>query len=195
MEILLSSISTKQLLLGKVIGLGIGGLLQILFWFLSGWFILGMASTTVGGMFIGLEIPARLIAFGVVYFILGYLIFGTLFAIIGALTPTYREGQQISVSIIPAGVIPLMIVPFFANNPDHPVTYFLTFFPITAPVTSMIRIGVGNISSWELGLSITLLLISVAGLLFLGAKVFRTFLLMYGKKPSLREIIRNLSQA
>jgi len=195
MEILLSSISTKQLFLGKVIGLGIGGLLQILFWFLSGWLILGMVSTTVGGMFSGLEIPARLIAFGVVYFILGYLIFGTLFAIIGALTPTFREGQQISFFIVPAGGITLVLAPFFANNPDHPVTYFLTFFPITAPVSSMIRIGIGNISFWELGLSITLLLISVAGLLFLGAKVFRAFLLMYGKKPSLREIIRSLSQA
>jgi ABC-2 type transport system permease protein len=195
MEILLSSISTRQLLLGKVIGLGIGGLLQILFWFLSGWFILGMVSTTVGGMFIGLEIPVRLIAFGTVYFILGYLIFGTLFAIIGALTPTFREGQQIAFFIVPAGGIPLVLAPFFANNPDHPVTYFLTFFPITAPVSSVIRIGVGNISFWELGLSITLLLISVAVLLFLGAKVFRTFLLMYGKKASLREIIRSLSQA
>jgi len=195
MEILLSSISTRQLLLGKVIGLGIGGLLQILFWFLSGWFILGMVSTTVGGMFIGLEIPVRLIAFGAVYFILGYLIFGTLFAIIGALTPTFREGQQIAFFIVPAGGIPLVFAPFFANNPDHPVTYFLTFFPITTPVSSVIRIGVGNISFWELGLSITLLLISVAVLLFLGAKVFRTFLLMYGKKASLREIIRSLSQA
>ena len=116
MEVLLSSISTKQLLLGKVIGLGIGGLLQILFWLLSGGLILGMASTTVGGMFSGLEIPTRLVVFGAVYFILGYLIFGTLFASIGALTPTYREGQQISFFIMPAGIIPLMIVPFFAEK-------------------------------------------------------------------------------
>ena len=195
MEILLSSISTKQLLLGKVIGLGIGGLLQILFWLLSGGLILSVASTTVGGMFSGLEIPTRLIAFGVVYFILGYLIFGTLFASIGALTPTYREGQQISFFIMPAGIIPLMLVPFFANNPDHPITYFLTLFPITAPVTSMIRLGVGNISSWQLALNITLLLISAVGLLFLGAKIFRMFLLMYGKKPSLREVIRSLRQS
>ena len=195
MEILLSSISTKQLLLGKVIGLGIGGLLQILFWLLSGGLILSMVSTTVGGMFSGLEIPTRLVVFGAVYFILGYLIFGTLFASIGALTPTYREGQQISFFIMPAGIIPLMIVPFFADNPDHTITYFLTLFPITAPVTSMARLGIGNISSWQLALNIALLLISAVGLLFLGAKVFRTFLLMYGKKPSLREVIRSLRQA
>jgi len=195
MEILLSSISTTQLLLGKVIGLGIGGLIQVLFWFVSGGLILGIASTTVGGMFSSLEIPTRLVVFGAVYFILGYLIFGTLFATIGAVVTTYREGQQISFFIMPAGFIPLMLVPFFAENPDHPLTYFMTLFPTTAPLTSMIRLGVGNISSWQLALNITLLLISVVGLLFLGAKVFRTFLLMYGKKPSLREIIRSLRQA
>lgn len=195
MEILLSSISTRQLLLGKVIGLGAAGLLQIIFWFVSARFIVGLASDTIGGMFSTLEVPVRLIAFGIVYFILGYLLFGTLFATIGAVVTTYREGQQLAFFIIPLGIIPLMLTPFFAENPSHPIAYFLTFFPISAPVTSMIRLGVGNISSWQLALNITLLSISVVGLLFIGAKVFRTFLLMYGKKPSLKEVIRSLRQA
>jgi len=195
MEILLSSISAKQLLLGKVIGLGAAGLLQIFFWFVSARFIVGLASDTIGGMFSTLEIPVRLIAFGIVYFILGYLLFGTLFANIGAVVPTYREGQQLAFFIIPLGVVPLVLTPFFAENPSHPITHILTFFPISAPVTSMIRLGIGNISSWQLGLNMTIVAISIAGLLLLGAKVFRTFLLMYGKKPGLREIIRSLRQA
>jgi len=195
MEILLSSISTRQLLLGKVIGLGAAGLLQIIFWFISARFIVGLASDTIGGMFSTLEIPVRLIAFGIVYFILGYLLFGTLFAIIGAVVPTYREGQQLAFFIIPLGVIPLVLTPFFAENPSHPITHILTFFPISAPVTSMIRLGIGNISSWQLGLNMTIAVISIAGLLFLGAKVFRTFLLMYGKRPRLSEIIRCLREA
>jgi len=195
MEILLSSISTKQLLLGKVIGLGAAGLLQIIFWFVSARFIVGLASNTIGGMFSTLEVPVRLIAFGIVYFILGYLLFGTLFAIIGALVTTYREGQQLAFFIIPLGVIPLVLTPFFAENPSHPITHILTFFPISAPVTSMIRLGIGNISSWQLGLNMTIAVISITGLLFLGAKVFRTFLLMYGKKPGLREVIKSLRQA
>ncbi len=195
MEILLSSISARQLLFGKIIGLGAAGLLQILFWFVSARFIVGMVSTTVGGMFSSLEIPIRLIAFGIVYFILGYLLFGTLFATIGAIVTTYKEGQQLAFFIIPLGIMPLVFTPFFAENPSHPITHILTFFPISAPVTSMIRLGIGNISSWQLGLNMTIVVISIVGLLFLGAKVFRTFLLMYGKKPSLREIIRSLRQA
>lgn len=88
-----------------------------------------------------------------------------------------------------------MLTPFFAENPSHPITHILTFFPISAPVTSMIRLGIGNISSWQLGLNMTIAVISIAGLLLLGAKVFRTFLLMYGKKPGLREVIKSLRQA
>ena len=105
MEILISSISTRQLLLGKIIGLGAAGLLQIVFWFISIRFIAGMASSTVGGMFTSLEIPSRLLVFGIVYFVLGYLLFGVLFSTIGAIVSSYREGQQLSFLLMPLGVI------------------------------------------------------------------------------------------
>jgi len=195
MEILISSISTKQLLAGKIIGLGTAGLLQIIFWFVSARFIAGLASAAIGGMFSNLEIPTRLLVLGIVYFILGYLIFGIIFSIIGSIVPTYREGQQVSFLLMPLGVLPLVITPFFAENASHPLTYILTFFPISAPVTSMIRIAIGNIPSWQLILTIFILVLSAVGLLFIGAKIIRSFLLMYGKRPTLREIVHSLRQA
>ncbi|MDD4876362.1 MAG: ABC transporter permease [Dehalococcoidales bacterium] len=195
MEILISSVSTKQLIIGKIIGLGIAGLLQILFWFISASFIAGLVSESVGGIFSNLEIPMRLIAFGAGYFILGYLLFSVLFSLIGAIVPTYREGQQLSMLLIPLGVIPLIIIPFFTENPTHPLTYFLTFFPISAPVTSMIRIGLGNIPYWQLVLTIIVIIISIIGLILISARVFRAFLLMYGKRPNLKEIMRSIRQA
>ena len=195
MEILISSVSARQLILGKIIGLGAGGLLQIIFWFVSASFIAGLVSTTVGGMFSTLEIPVRLMAFGIVYFILGYLLFAVLFASIGAIVPNYREGQQLSFFIIMPGLMPLMLIYFLVENPDHVITNFLTFFPICTPIASMIRLAVGNIPPWQIALSIIVLVLSIAGLFFLGTKIFRTFLLMYGKRPGLREIIRSLRQA
>ena len=195
MEILISSISAKQLLIGKIIGLGAAALLQIIFWFVSFRFVAGLASDTIGGMFSALEIPTRLLVLGIVYFILGYLMFGILFSIIGSIVPTYREGQQVSFLLMPLGVLPLAIIPFFAENASHPLTYILTFFPVSAPITSMIRIAIGNIPFWQLSLTIIILVLSIVGLLFLGAKIIRSFLLMYGKRPSLREIIRSLRQA
>jgi len=195
MEILISSVSAKQLFIGKIVGLGAAGLLQIVFWFVSARFIAGIASASIGGMFTDLEIPTRLIAFGIVYFVLGYLLFAILFSIIGAVVPTYREGQQLTFLLMPLGIIPLALTPFFAEHPGHPLTYVLTFFPISAPVTSMIRIGGGSISSWELALAIVILVMSTTALLFVGARIFRTFLLMYGKRPTIKEIFRSLRQS
>jgi ABC-2 type transport system permease protein len=195
MEILLSSVSIRQLLLGKIIGLGTAGLLQILFWFISASFIVGLASSSLGGMFTGLEIPVRLIIFGAVYFILGYLLFAVLFSCLGALTPTYREGQQLAFFIIIPGIMPLMLIYFLVDNPDHLFTYIVTFFPISIPIASMIRLAVGTIPVWQIVINIILLVLSTAGLFFLGARIFRSFLLMYGKRPALKEIISSLRQA
>jgi ABC-2 type transport system permease protein len=194
-EILLSSVSARQLVMGKIIGLGGAGLLQIAIWFISMSLIAGMASSSIGGIFSTLEIPARLIIFGLIYFILGYLLFAVLFSSIGAIVPNYREGQQLSFLIIIPGIAPLMLIYFLVNNPDHIITYLLTFFPVSIPIASIIRLAVGSIQPWQIVVNMLLLIAAIMGVFFLGTKIFRTFLLMYGKRPSLREIARSLRRA
>ena len=195
MEILLSSVSARQLLTGKVLALGAAGLVQILAWLLSVMFLVRLASTTIGGFPGTLQIPGNLLILGVVYFILGYLLFAVLMAGVGAVATTAREGQQLSMIFTMSAIIPFIIAPFIMEKPDHIVTQVLTLFPITAPITMMIRLGLTDIPTWELIVSITLLVVSIIGALLLAAKVFRTFLLMYGKRPRLGEIIRCLREA
>ncbi|UCD09186.1 MAG: ABC transporter permease [Dehalococcoidales bacterium] len=195
MEILLSSVSAKQLMLGKIIGLGAAGFLQIVFWFVTAFIVAGMASTTVGGMFASLEIPGRLIGFGLCYFILGYLLFAVVFSCIGAIVPTYRDGQQLSFFFIMPAAIPLILIAFIVENTDHVLTTFLTLFPVTAPMSSIIRLAVGEIPVWQIVLSMVLLIISIIALFLIGTKIFRTYLLMYGKRPAFRDIFRSLRQA
>ena len=195
MEILLSSVSPRQLLTGKVLGLGAAGLVQIVIWLLSAVFLVRLASTTIGGFLSTLQIPANLLILGIVYFILGYLLFAVLMAGIGAISATARESQQMSMLIIMPVWIPLWVLFLFIENPDHVVNTILTMIPITAPVTVFIRLGTSGIPTWELVLSIGLLVVSIVGSLVLAAKVFRTFLLMYGKRPGLGEIIRCLREA
>ncbi len=195
MEILLSSVSAKQLMLGKIIGLGAAGFLQIVFWFVTAFIVAGMASTTVGGMFASLEIPARLIGFGLCYFILGYLLFAVVFACIGSIVPTYRDGQQLSFFFIMPAAIPLVLISFMVENTDHALTTFLTLFPITAPMSSIIRLAVGEIPVWQIILNMVLLIITIIVLFLVGTKIFRTYLLMYGKRPAFRDIFRSLRQA
>jgi ABC-2 type transport system permease protein len=195
MEILLSSVSTRQLLAGKVIGLGAAGLIQMLVWLISAVLIVRLASTTIGGFIGSLQVPANFLILGVVYFILGYLLFAVLMAGVGAVSPTAREGQQMSTLFTLAGVSPLWFMPFILENPDHVISKILTIFPITAPVTVMVRLGLADVTAWELAVSIALLILAIIGALLLAAKIFRTFLLTYGQRPKLVEIVRILRNA
>jgi len=196
MEILLSSVSTRQLLTGKVLGLGATGLAQMVIWLLSATFLLRLVSTTIGGIFSGIQVPVIILVLGIVYFILGYLLFAVLMTAVGAIGASARHSQQLSVIFIMPAILPIYIMLFFTrNNPEHVINTVLTMIPITAPMTVFTRFALSEIPVWELALSITLLVIAVIGGLILAAKVFRTFVLMYGKSPRLREIVRSLKQA
>jgi len=195
MEILLSSVSTRQLLTGKVLGLGAAGLVQIAIWLLFAVFLVRWASTTISGVLGTLQIPGNLLVLSIVYFILGYLLFAVLMAGVGAIGATARESQQMSMLFIMPVWIPYWMISFFIFNPDHVVITVLTMIPITAPTMVFVRLGISVIPTWELVLSIGLLIAGIIGGLVLAAKTFRTFLLMYGKTPKLREVIGSLRQA
>ncbi len=194
MEVLLSSISTRQLIAGKVLGLGAAGLVQILFWLLSAWGLLALASSGIGGVFATLQIPPQTIALGLVYYILGYFLFAVLLAGIGAIVPTVRDGQQFSVVVTMMGAIPFFLMTFIIENGNHALSIVLTLLPPTAPLTVMLRLNAG-IPTWQLALSIFLLALSVIGSLLLASRLFRTYLLMFGKTPGVKEIFRALRQA
>ncbi|MFC1965586.1 ABC transporter permease [Chloroflexota bacterium] len=194
-EILLSSLSARQLLTGKVLGLGAAGLMQMVIWLLSAGMLVQIASTSVGGLLSDLQLPGVFFVWGIVYFVLGYLLFAILMAGTGSIGNTFREGQQLSTIFSMLGILPLVMMEFIMNNPDHIFVKVLTLFPITAPVTVMVRMGLTDIPVWELAASIALLVAAIIGALLLAAKVFRTFLLMYGKRPRLGEIIRCLREA
>jgi len=194
-EILLSSISSRQLLAGKVIGLGAAGLLQVIIWLISARFLVQFASSTWGDIIGSLQIPADFLILGIIYFILGYLLFAVLMAGVGAISPNARDGQSLSTMFTLAGIAPLWFTAFIIENPDHLVSQILTIFPVTAPVTVMIRLGLTEIPIWELAVSIGVLIVSIFGCFILAAKLFRTFLLMYGKRPNFKEIMRSFRSA
>lgn len=196
MEILLSSVSARQLLAGKVLGLGAAGLVQIVVWLLSTVLLIQLASTTIGGAFGEIQIPDNMLLLGIVYFILGYLFFAILMAGIGAVGATARESQQLSALIIMPAILPFYLFIFLMrSNPDHVIGTIFTMIPFSAPIMVFIRLGVSEIPAWELALSISLLIAGIIGGMVLAAKAFRVFLLMYGKTPKLGEILRLLRQA
>ena len=191
-EILLSSVSARQLLTGKVLGIGAAGLAQVAVWVVSAPLLLNLASSSVGGFISTIQLPANFLVLGIVYFILGYLLLAVVSAGIGAISSNFREGQQlIGIFTLPL-LVPLWFMSFLMMFPNNPIWVVLTIFPLTAPVEVMLRLGVSDIPAWELAASIAVLGLSIIGVLLLTIRVFRTYLLMYGKRPRLGEIIRSL---
>jgi ABC-2 type transport system permease protein len=195
MEILLSSVSARQLLAGKVLGLGAAGLVQIIVWIATIGIMAPMASAVIGGFFSTIQVPPSLLVLAVIYFILGYLLFAVLMAGVGSISTTPQEGQQLSTIFTLMGVSPFWLVWFIIENPNHIIGRVLSLFPITAPITVIIRLGLADIPVWELVVSIGLLILSIIGVLLLAAKIFRSFLLMYGKRPDLRQILKVVREA
>ena len=191
-EVLLSSVSARQLLTGKVLGMGAAGLVQVAVWVISAPFLLNLASSSIGGFISTIQLPANFIVLAVVYFILGYLLFAVLSAGIGAISSNSREGQQlIGIFTIPL-LIPLWFMSLNMFLPDNPMWVVLAIFPLSAPVEVIIRLGVSDIPVWQLVASIAVLVLSIIGILLLTIRIFRTYLLMYGKRPGIGEVLQNL---
>ena len=194
MEILLSSVSARQLLMGKVLGLGSAGLLQLLIWAVSARVVGRIASVNLD-FAKGLNISVGIIVLGVIYFLLGYLLFSVLMAAVGSLGTSARESQQLASIFSLTAVIPFMLMPLIVEHPNHIIARVLSIFPFTAPITVMERLAATDIAPWELTVSVIVLAASVVGAMILAAKVFRMGILMYGKRPSFREILRYIRQA
>lgn len=188
MEVLITSVTPLQLLLGKILGLGALGLTQLAVWLIMGYVGLRLGENTA--FLAGITVPLDLVVVGIVYFLLIYLLFASLMAGIGAVAGSEQESRQ------NAGVFSfLMAVPFFfivnfITDPNGPIPLILTLIPFTAPITVILRMGFGVIPAWQLIASIVILAITTAFVIVASARVFRWSLLMYGNRPSLRSILR-----
>jgi ABC-2 type transport system permease protein len=193
-EILLSSISPTQLLAGKILGLGALGLLQILVWISAGALLLSVAVTIFAlAGFVTLSLGT--VALGVLYFVLGYLLFATLMAVAGSMGTTQRESQQIAGIFSFAAAIPWMTMGIVFSNPDSPLAVVLGYFPLTSPVMMLLRMSISQVPPHQILISVGLLIVGIAVSLWAGAKIFRVGLLMYGKRPSLKDLGRAFKQA
>jgi ABC-2 type transport system permease protein len=151
-----------------------------------------VASISVGGFLKTLQISPVFLLLCLVYFIFGYLLFAMIMTAVGAITSSAREGQQLATIFTLASVSPLWFSSAIILFPNNPAFVVLTIFPLTAPVTFMMRFGSTAVPIWQTIVSIVVLILSVIGGLFITAKIVRTFLLMYGKRPRLGEIIRSI---
>jgi ABC-2 type transport system permease protein len=193
-EIVLSSVTAWELLAGKVLGLGALGLTQVLVWLTSA---LGLSGGVMSLLGVATPLLARpeVFVLGLIYYLLGFLVHAVVMAAVGALGTTVRESQQLAGIFSMAAAIPLMLGGFLFPNPNVTLARALSWFPLTAPTMMLLRLPMVEVPTVDIVGSIAVLVLSIPAVLWAGAKVFRMGLLMYGKRPSLAQVVQALREA
>ncbi|MDX2141495.1 MAG: ABC transporter permease [Chloroflexota bacterium] len=190
MEILVTSVTPFQLLFGKVIGLGLLGLLQLAIWLVAGAVVLSLNRDV--GVLSGVSFPPDLIALSLVYFLLNYFLTASIMAGIGAAVGSEQESRQIAGIFGFITAIPFFFIFTFFEDPNGPLPTFLTLFPLTSPMVYILRSAFTAIPTWQVIASLALLALTTVAVTWAAARIFRWTLLMYGKKVGFKTIMQAL---
>lgn len=188
MEILVTSVTPLQLLLGKIVGLGTLGLTQLTFWLISGVVLLSIGQQSP--FLAGVTLPPDLIVLALVYFVLSYFLYAGIMAGIGASSSSEQESRQVAGLVTFIGVIPFFFFVLFLSDPDSPIVTILTLVPFTAPLTVLLRSSLGTVPTVELIASLLILLASAVFAVWAAARVFRWSSLLYGQRVTPRQLWR-----
>jgi ABC-2 type transport system permease protein len=190
-EVIVSSVKPTQMMLGKLIGVGLVGLTQIGIWALSAavLFTLGVSTMSSRGMSIP-AVPLSILLYFVAYFVLGYFLYATLYAMMGATVSSEEDAQQAQMPITLLLIVPMMIFTMVIANPNSTTSVILSMIPFFAPTLMMLRITVLSPPFWQIALSMAIMVLTILGCVLLAARIYRVGILMYGKRPSIAELGR-----
>jgi len=194
MEVLLSSASPTELMTGKILGVGAVGLTQIIVWTVMGG-VIALPSLAAQPNFGDLQLSPLMMVSFVLYFLLGYLLYSTMYATIGAITTTEQEGQQLQFLIVMPLVLSVFMLMPVIRTPDSATVVWLSMVPFFAPIVMYARIVIQTPPLWQIGLSLLLMVATIAGLVVLCARIYRVGVLIYGKRANLPEIMKWLKYA
>lgn len=191
MEILITSVSPLKQMFGKIVGICLLGLLQIVIF-------VGVAAANLvipsnleklKEMDIHIsDLDPMLLVYFVIFFLLGYFIYATMFAAVGSLVSRTEEVGQAIMPLTMLIVAGFMIAMYGLQNPAAPLVVAMSFVPFFSPLIMFLRVGMSDPAVWEVWLSIGITALSVYALSWLSAKIYRVGVLMYGKRPSIREL-------
>jgi len=188
-EIVLSSIPATPLMAGKILGLGGAGLTQVGIWVGLAVVAVPLLSSQVPDLG-PVSLDPTMLVLALTYFVLGYLAYGAIFAAIGAMAPGNREAQQYSGFLGFAAAMPFIVFSVFLTDLTSPIVYALTLFPLTAPTSMLIVLGISEDIPWTLvGASLTSLTLFALLAAVASARIFRATVLLYGVRPSLAQLI------
>lgn len=181
-EILLSSVTPDEIMKGKIMGLGALGMFQMVFYL-----VVGLSVTHYKG-WASIDLPQ--IPLFMIFFTTGYLFYAAIFAAMGTFFTSEQEAQQSSGIISLVAVLPMVFASYFITNPGSTFTIGLTYVPPLTPFMMIIRLGTGTVEMNEIIYATALMVFSCWLMLVVSGKIFRTAILLYGKKITIREVIK-----
>jgi len=197
-EILFSSVRPFTLMMGKLVGVSLVALTQLTIWGIafSVFALYGVGVLASQGM--PTTIPnlpfSHYIYFGL-FFLLGYFIYGTIYALVGSMVTTAQEGGQLAMPIILILVVSFYLFWPVSRAPDSPFSFWVSMIPFTAPVAMLVRIVTQTPPFWQIALSLAIGFSTVLVIMWAAARIYRVGMLMYGKRASIPEAIRWARQA
>jgi len=197
-EILFSSVKPFALMMGKLVGVSLVALTQLAIWGLafSVFALYGVGILASQGTRANIpSIPfSHYIYFGL-FFLLGYFIYATIYALVGSMVTTAQEGGQLAMPIILILVVSFYLFWPVSRSPDSPFSFWVSMIPFTAPVAMLVRIVTQTPPFWQIALSLLIGFSSVLLIMWVAARIYRVGMLMYGKRASIPEAIRWARQA
>jgi ABC-2 type transport system permease protein len=185
MEILLMSVTPRQMLTGKIIGLGLLGLLQTAVWVGTGYGLLRLSGRTFS-MPAEFVLPPSILAWGIVFFLFAYAVYASLMAGLGALVPNLREASQAVIAVIWPLILPMFFIVPLIENSHGALATGLSLFPLTAPIAMMARLAVGGVPWWQPWLAVVLLMATAVLVVRGVAGMFQAQTLLSGQPFSIR---------
>ena len=197
-EILFSSARPFTLMFGKLVGVGLAGLTQMTIWVASLAAIIGFLATQSDMSTVVTSLPnitPLMILYFFVFFIVGYFIYASIFALVGSVVTSVQEGSQFSFP-----PIMIMLIGFYFSfavirDPNSNLSFWVSIAPLFAPMTMPVRILAEMPPFWQIGLSVVLNCLAIAGLVWVASRVYRVGMLMYGKRATIPEIWKWIRQA
>jgi ABC-2 type transport system permease protein len=191
-EIIVASVRPVELMVGKIVGIGLVGLTQYLVWSLVA---MNLSLPAFAGMMSGGDlgvprIPVSMLGYFILFFILGYFLYASVYTMIAAPFNTDQEAQQLAMIPMVMIVGGIAVYPAVMNNPTGGMALFFSLFPFTASLIMFLRTAVSEPPAWQILLCVAILISTTAGLAWFAGRIYRVGILMYGKKPTIPEIIR-----
>jgi ABC-2 type transport system permease protein len=184
MEILVSSSVPQELMWGKLLGLSALGVTQA-----ASWLVIGLVVVSARSIEINLDILAFL-PYVLIYMLLGYLFYASIFIGVGSLVTTEQEAQVMTSYLTMLLVMPIAFAIAVMQNPNATYVKVLSYIPLLTPTMMMLRVVTKMPPLWEIAVTIGLMVISTAAVAWLAGKIFRTAILLYGKRPTIAEVLR-----